>query len=339
MIGASYQIASLRGQREFPFSTLIKRTFNNVLPNAMVTYNMAEHTNLRIFYRSSTQAPSISQLQDVINNTNPLLLSTGNPELNQSYSQSIAARYSETEVDRSRTFFLLFSIGYTNNYIGTSTTTASRDSVLLGGILFNRGTQLTFPVNLDNRWTANSFLTYSFVVDFIKSNLNLTSGLTFARTPGQINNDVNFTNAYGVSGGTVLSSNISEDVDFTLSYSGNYNVAQNSIEPQLDSKYYYHTASAKVNLIFWEGVVFRNEMYNTLYHGLGGGFDQNFLLWNLNLGKKLFENQRGEVRLTVVDLLDQNKSINRTVTEAYLQDTENNVLGRYFMLTFTYTVR
>ncbi len=339
MIGASYQIASLRSQREFPFSALITRKFNNVLPNAMLTYNMAEHTNLRIFYRTSTQAPSISQLQDVINNTNPLLLSTGNPKLNQSYNQSIAARYSETDVDRSRAFFLLFSVGYTNNYIGTSTTTANRDSVLSGGILFNRGTQLTIPVNLDNRWTANSFLTYSFVVDFIKSNLNLTSGLTFARTPGQINNDVNYTNTSGVSGGTVLSSNISEDVDFTLSYSGSYNISSNSIQPQLDSKYYYHTASAKVNLIFWEGVVFRSEMFNTLYHGLSGGFDQNFLLWNLNLGKKLFENQRGEIRLTVVDLLDQNKSINRTVTEAYLQDTENNVLGRYFMLTFTYTVR
>ena len=46
-----------------------------------------------------------------------------------------------------------------------------------------------------------------------------------------------------------------------------------------------------------------------------------------------------DLRLTVTDLLDQNKRINRTVTETYVEDTQNQALGRYLMLTFTYTVR
>ena len=339
MAGVSYQIASLRGQQEFPFTSNVSRTFYNVLPNAMLMYNIAEHKNLRLIYRASTQAPSISQLQNVINNSNPLLLSTGNPQLNQSYNHSLAARYSATEVERSHSFFALLSVGYTDNYITNSTVTSARDSVLAGGIAFNRGTQLTFPVNLNDRWNANSFVTYGLLVDFLKCNLNLNSGLTYARTPGIVNQNLNVSKTVNVSEGAVLSSNISQDVDFSLSYSGNYNTSRNSFEAALNNNYYYHTASAKVNLIFWEGVVFRNEVYNTLYNGLSSGYNKDYVLWNINLGKKLFENQRGELRLTAVDILNQNQSVNRTVTESYLEDTENNVLGRYFMLTFTYTVR
>ncbi len=58
----------------------------------------------------------------------------------------------------------------------------------------------------------------------------------------------------------------------------------------------------------------------------------------MSLGKKLFSKQQGELTFSVVDLLNQNKSVNRTVTGTYVEDTQNNVLGRYFMLTFTYTV-
>jgi hypothetical protein len=80
-------------------------------------------------------------------------------------------------------------------------------------------------------------------------------------------------------------------------------------------------------------------MDNVLYSGLTGGYDKNTLLWNMSLGKKLFSKQQGELTASVVDLLNRNKSVNRTVTGTYVEDTQNNVLGRYLMLTFTYTVR
>ncbi|MGA7161487.1 MAG: TonB-dependent receptor, partial [Bacteroidota bacterium] len=84
MAGLSYQVASLHGQQQFPFSNTVTRTYYDFLPNAMLMYNIAEHTNLRMFYRTSTQAPSISQLQNVVDNSNPLQLATGNPNLSQS---------------------------------------------------------------------------------------------------------------------------------------------------------------------------------------------------------------------------------------------------------------
>ena len=265
-------------KQQFPYSNIITRTYYNFLPNAMLMYNIAEHTNLRMFYRTSTQAPSISQLQNVVDNSNPLQLATGNPNLSQSYSQTLTTRYSVTNVDNARSTFLLLSLVHTSNYIGNATTTAQRDTVLAGGIVMNRGTQLSYPVNLNDQWSANSFFTYSLVVAILKSNLNLTSGLTFARTPGLINQDLNDATTYGPSAGAVLSSNVSENVDFTLSYMGNYNISRNSFEPDLNSQYYSHTATVKMNFIVWKGIVFRNEMDNALYSGLSGGFQEHAVM-------------------------------------------------------------
>ncbi|HTY11068.1 MAG TPA: outer membrane beta-barrel protein [Bacteroidota bacterium] len=339
MAGVSYQVAALRGQQQFPLTTTITRTYYDFLPNGMLTYNIAEHTNLRMFYRTTTQAPSISQLQNVVDNSNPLQLATGNPSLNESYTQTLTTRYMVTNVDNNRSTFLLLSIVHTNQYIGNATVTAQRDTVLSGGVVMNRGTQLSFPVNLNGQWNVNSFFTHSIVVGFLKSNLNLTSGLTYARTPGLINQALNIADTYGPGAGAVLSSNVSEKIDFTLSYNGNYNISRNSFEPDLNSQYYSHTATIKTNLIFWDGMVFRSEVDNALYSGLSGGYNKNSVLWNMSFGKKFFSKQQGELTASVVDLLNQNKSVNRTVTGTYVEDTQNNVLGRYFMLTFTYTVR
>lgn len=77
----------------------------------------------------------------------------------------------------------------------------------------------------------------------------------------------------------------------------------------------------------------------TFFSGFSDGFNQNFWLWNLGIGKKLFKNERGEITLAVNDLLQQNRSIARAVTELYAEDTQTNALTRFFMLSFTYDLR
>jgi len=67
--------------------------------------------------------------------------------------------------------------------------------------------------------------------------------------------------------------------------------------------------------------------------------DQSFWLWNIGAGKKFLKQQKGELKLTVFDLLKQNRAIGRTVTEAYVEDTQSRVLQQYFMMTFTYKLK
>lgn len=333
------QQATLRGAQTYPFAASVERKFFDILPSASVNYKFSEQTNLRANYRSSTREPSISQLQNVVDISNPLFIATGNPDLKQSLTHFLSARFGSANAREARTLFAVLSASFTLDYIANATITAARDTVVNRGIRLTQGTQLTYPTNLDGYWSLRSFFTYGLPVDFLGSNLNLNTGLTYARIPGMINNWRNITHNSALSAGAVVSSNISEDIDFTISYTGTYNIARNSLQPEQNSNYYNHSASARASIIFGDGFVFRNETSNILYRGLSANFDRSYWLWNVSLGKKFFENQRGELRLAVTDLLDQNKSLNRSVTETYIEDTENRILGRFLMATFTYTVR
>jgi hypothetical protein len=99
------------------------------------------------------------------------------------------------------------------------------------------------------------------------------------------------------------------------------------------------TGNFRSNLQSGKGWVFSSDLSYTGFSGLGNSFRQNFILWNLGIGKKFLKNQAGELKITAFDILGQNNSLSRTVTETYVEDVQTRVLQRYFMLNFTYNIR
>lgn len=339
MGGLSYQNALLTGKEIFPGSANVRRNYNNILTNAMLRYQFSRSRNLRIFYRSRTEPPSIAELQNAIDNSNPLQLSTGNPNLQPQTIHFMFARYSAVNMAKSRMFFAFFHIEQASNYIANSTFTAPHDTLLPGNILLNKGSQLTQPVNLSGNFSANTFLTLGLPLSFMKSNLNLSGGISYNRSPGLVNGIKNFSNNYGLNLPLVISSNISQDLDFTVSYSPSYNIIRNSIQPRLNSNYFTNSASLRFNWIFWKGFEMNSDITYNQYSGLGAGYDKAYILWNGSIGKRFLKKQNAQIQLSVFDLLNQNTSISRTPTETYIEDSRVNVLQQYFMLTFTYTLR
>jgi Outer membrane protein beta-barrel family/Carboxypeptidase regulatory-like domain len=338
-IGLSYQYTELNSTQEFPLAAKVKKSFNNLLPNLMWTKKINAKNSIRLFYRSNTNAPSVNQLQNVINNNNPLFISSGNPDLKQQFSHTLSSRYTFTNTSKGKSFFANLFLQQNANYIGNATYIASADSVLNSTVTLFKGSQLSKPVNLDGYWSLRSFFTYAFPVKFIKSNLSVNAGLTYAKVPGLINNVLNKSNSYNYNAGLVVASNISEYIDFNVSYAANFNVVKNSIQPQLNNNYISQTAGVQLNMLNKKGWFVQNDLNNQSFSGLTDGFNQNYWLWNASVGKKFLKNQAGELKLSVFDLLKQNQSIVRTVTETYVEDVQNQVLQQYFMLTFTYKLK
>jgi hypothetical protein len=337
--GVNVQNTKLDGDQVFPTSATVHHPFNSILPNAMFSEKFENKTNLRIMYRTSTSLPSIQQLQSVINNTNPLILSSGNPDLSQSYSHSLIMHYGKTDTKKAHSFFVFAMVSTTNQYIGNSSIIAFRDSILPGGFKLAKGSQFSQPVNLDNYWSARTFATYGLPLDFIKSNLNLNAGVSYSSTPGLVNNQLNYANTYALSPSVVISSNISEKLDYTISYYGSYNIVNNTLNTQSNNNYFTGTAALKFNWIFWKGFTLSADISHNLYNGLSSQYNQSLLLVNGGIGKRLFKEQNGEIKLYVFDLLNQNTSISRTVTDTYIDDLRTQVLQRYFMVQFTYNLK
>ncbi len=337
--GLNYQNTRLESDQTFPIKGSINRSFSNWLPNINYRKDFNKQTNLRMRYRASVNTPSVNQLQNVVNIGNPLFLTSGNPELGQSFTNFIFARLGYTNTAKAKSFFAGVFAQQVHDYITNATWVASQDSLVANGILLREGSQFSKPVNLSGYWSLRSFANYGFAIAPIKSNLNLSGGISYVRTPGAVNDVKNFTNNFTYTAGLALSSNISEFIDYTLSYNGNFNNAVNSFNPNLNNRFYSHTASAKVNLLTKKGWFVLNDLSNQIYSGLADGFNQNFWLWNVSAGKKFLSKQRGEIKATVFDLLKQNQSISRTVDALYIEDVQTVVLQQYFMLTFTYTLR
>jgi hypothetical protein len=304
-----------------------------------LNWNLPRHRNLRVWFRTTTRVPTIAQLQNVVDNSNPLVLTTGNPLLRPTYDMTGLLRYSTTDTASGRSIFVLASVGRTRDYIGNATFTATSDTVVPVGIVLRSGTQLVRPVNLGESWNARSFVTWSRPIGWLKSVGNLNGGVTCVTTPGLVNLEPNTATTWTWSAGAVLASNISEHVDFNLSYSGSYNIARNDRITSLDNEYYSHTAGLELNLIVRDRYVIRNEVNHSIQGGLSAGYNTRVLLWNASVARKLFASRAGEIRLSGYDLLDQNKSTTRTVSEGYVEDARSTTLGRYVLLAFTWTIR
>jgi hypothetical protein len=338
-LNAAYQRAQLSKEQEIPTSYKLSKTFESILPSAQLQYKFSQKKNLRFNYRTSNNAPSIDQLQDVINNSNSLQLSTGNPDLKQDFQQNIFLRYSGVNTNKATSFFALIGGNYSNNFIGNSTLIANQDTTVYNDIFLQRGSQIIRPVNLDGYFSLRSFINYTFPIKKIKTNLSVNVSGNYNNVPGMINTNINYAKTATGGLGLVFSSNISEKFDFTLSSNSSYSNIQNTLQTSSNTNYLSQVSKLKITANPWKGLILQSEYSNTYYSGLTSAFNQSISLWNAAIGYKFLKNKQAELRITVYDILNQNNSVSRTNTDSYIQDSQTNVLNRYYMLTFTYNFK
>ena len=343
MLGASVQYSELYRDAEFPRVETGRYTFLNVLPTAMLRYRFSKAKNLRMFYRGRTSPPSITQLQAVVNNSNPLQLTIGNPLLRQEFQHRVVARYSASNPGQSSNFFAFVLGSYTQNPIANRSTVATTSQVVVPEgtsqpVLLPAGAQLTQPVNLSQEYQLRSVVSYGRPIKPLKTNVNANVGASYNQSPGLVNGQLNYARTPSFGGGLTLSSNISERLDFTLSSSSTQSYVFNTLR-NTSSSYFNQSTRFRLAWIVGPGISIQTDVNHQAYSGLSAGYNQQYVLWNASVGKKLFPGQRGEIKLYAFDLLGQNQSIQRNVTSAYYEDVQTTILQRYFMLMFTYNIR
>lgn len=332
------RIATLKSNQLFPDSTNINRNFYSALPFFRFNYKISKTKSFRFFYRSRNNAPSITQLQNVVDNSNPLILSSGNETLKQDFSHTLGIGYNSTNAEKATGLFFFAAATQTLNYIANSTKIISKDTII-NEVAVTSGTQFIQPVNINCFWNARAYLLYSFHIPKIKSNVSLNGSMTYNRTPTLINQNKNLANNYVFNAGMMLSSNISEEVDFSFSYNTSYNIIKNSLTVQNNNSFYNHTLSARLTYQFWKGFVFTTNTRNVLNAGGSSAFNTSFWLVDASLGYKFLPGKNLELKFSGFDLFNQNRNIQRFVTEVYTEDVQTLALKRYYLATLTYTLK
>lgn len=339
MARARLENTNISASQVLPSSFSSDKTYLQFLPFLMLRTELSETSNLRLFYRPRTDNPSANQLSETIDNSNPLQLSKGNINIEQAYQHSLFARFSSTNNKKGTVFYLFAGGDFSDNYIGERTYLGGTDVLLYDQLNIDKRAQLTLPENLSGYYSLRSYVTIGLPVSVIKSKLNFNITGNYSNTPSIIddldNDNTNATLGFGVS----LTSNISTNVDFTISSNTNLGSAKNTLQPEFNSDYVNQTTGLKLDVIFPYGITWRNQINHQIYSGYGEDFDNTFVLGIMSVGKKFLKNNRAEISVSIFDLFNQNQAISRTITSTYNESIISNVLQRYFMVNFKYDLR
>ncbi|MFZ6013718.1 MAG: outer membrane beta-barrel protein, partial [Bacteroidota bacterium] len=324
MVGNSIQKTNLKGDLKIQ-DVQIDRSYQNMLPSVRFNYDFSNSKHLRIDYETSVQEPSIQQLQPVVDNSDPLNLYVGNPNLRPAYSQSWRVHFMTFNPMTFISFFSFMDIDYTTNAI---TNAQNIDDQLV---------RTTMPVNVNNNLSVRGDATFAFPISKIKSRFSIGTNYRNQRSINLLNDTQN-TITQQTAGTTVrYSYRYKEIFDLSLSADVDHQLTKYEFQ-QPDQTYLNETYTAESNLSFLKNFQFSADFNYLVYNNKGANFNQAIPLLNMSVSAFMLKNKTGELKLSVNNLLDKALGINQTASINYLERTTTNSLGRYFMLSFTYSI-
>lgn len=344
-IGSGVQFGNLTSDNTSKHLELTQQ-YTNIYPTANLTYRFNRATTLRFNYSGRTGQPTAQQLQPVIDNSDPLNIRVGNPDLKQTFTNSFRLLLISFNNTNFHNMFASVNANFVSNNIVNATLTN-----LVTGVDSIR------PVNLNGTYSLSAFFNYGFPLKKPKSNLNFTTNLTDARgvslvafdSTGSVSvADISkgkptYTTSYTMGETIKWTTNMKNNFDMNFAATPTYyitkysNVSSGSQYSNLN--YFSLALSTDFTVYSKNGWLFSPDFTYTYYGGRTDGYNTSVPLLNISVAKQFLKNKAAEFRFTVFDLLNQNVAITRNATDNYVQDVQTKTLTRYFLLTFTYNLR
>jgi len=333
-LGVGMQLSELKNysrRKKFTGQDTITNTsqnFTNFFPTANFNYTFSKTKSLRFNYRGRTNQPSISQLQDVPDFSDPLYVRTGNPALKQEFSNSFGLNYNSFNIATFKYISANIRYDQTSNKIVNSIDT------------LGKGVQIVKPVNMSGAFSTSSFITLGLPLrgKLKGSNFNFNNSINFSRDVNLLNKQKNVVNNLVLTQTVGINLDIKKKLNLGLNASVSYNNATYSVQENLNTHYFSQTYSADVSYTTKSALTISSDFDYYLSTGRAAGYNQSLPLWNAYLAQQVFKKKNGAIRFSVNDILNQNESISRSVGDNYIVDTRTLVLKRYFMVSFLFNL-
>ncbi|NCB25581.1 MAG: TonB-dependent receptor [Bacteroidia bacterium] len=302
----------------------ITQSVTNYSPNAQFNYLWSRQKNLRFTYAGNTDQPSVNQISPVIDVSNPLNITYGNPDLKPAFMHRMNIRYQNSMPQENRFHMLTGNFNYTLNAIVTSRFTDPETG----------RKENTFR-NVNGNWDGDIRFIISQPLFSKKFTVSSTSNASYRVNNGFSNNEEN------VSRQTNLSENLgfnynSSKVQFSVRGNISYNKVKNSLEGQQDREYFNYGSSAYTTIHLPFDINIQSDIRYSTNSGYSDGFKQNETLWNASIEKQVLKQKNGLIRVKVYDILQQRSNIRRNVSSNFIRDTTTNTLTSYFIVHFVY---
>jgi hypothetical protein len=302
---------------------VLTRNFLNWAPQATFQYKFSQYRSFRVNYTGNTTQPTISQIQPVLVNTDPLNITIGNPELKPSFTNRFNINYNNYQVLTDQQFYVSASYGNTTSTIVNNTVESAA------------GVNTTQYVNLENALPYN-YSVYMFLSRKVKElddiqvglNLNTSGSVSYS----YINSALDQSNSHTYSASLSLFKYVKDKFDVNVRGGPSYTFSTMSLQPEGNN----NAAGLNSSGGF--------DVYLPLHFGAGSNINYNYTaatqtfsaqyktIWNAYIFKAFRKDESFKISLSANDLLNQNTNFSRGITGNTTTQTNTNGIKRFFML-------
>ncbi|HEY6505938.1 MAG TPA: outer membrane beta-barrel protein, partial [Chitinophagaceae bacterium] len=326
--GLTWQQAELEGKVIIGTKdSVISKTFRNLLPNARFQYNISRFKSFSVNYTTNTNQPNMSQLQPVPDITNRLNIRLGNPNLKQEFNHVMQAHLNLLSPYKNKNLFMFMTLQATDNKI------VNYDSLDL-----QTGVRYSLPVNVEGVYNFNSNISFSMPVRPLKATFEVSGRGGYLKTKQFLNKQENNITTLTLGPEVRLDMNATEKINIGLGANVNYNYSKYSLESSSDNRYFTQEYSSSFDWQLPKQFFLSTDFTYTINSQRADGFNAKIPIWNASISKQFLKYNRGEIKFSAYDLLNQNLGINRTSNQNYIEDSKVNTLQRFFMFSFTYSL-
>jgi len=323
--GVDYQLLAWKNTDETRLESFNKR-FVAFLPKARYSYQLSQSSQLSSSYSTRLQAPTIDQLQPVLESSSLTNAVIGNPDLSAEYIHLLDLTYSKFDRFYFRSLFAGFRGQYAQNPINYST--AITDDLL----------SVAQPVNSEDEWMLSLFYDYESPVESKNLKFSLNGDFRLQRSNVLVNSSLDRTFITSLVQKITLENKKKKKLDWSLNGTVRPNITRYKSNSDQSQTFFDYTLSSDVvwfinRTWFWE-VNLEHEAYSATRFGQATQI--NYIHTSLN---KTFKGEQFMLTLKGVNLLNENSLVQRNSFGNQYNEMIRNRLGRYFLLGLTYKIR
>ncbi len=309
------------------------RTVTNFSPTLDFRWKKSQTSQLRFNYRANTRQPSISDLLDIYDDSNPLAIRRGNPGLKPSFTQNFRLNYNDYFPKHQQSIGAYLNFSTTNNSVSQKTTLINEKT----------GQTETKPENINGNWNSFLFLMFSTALDSAAYfNLNTSTNISYSNNVGYVSvgdskeSQKSVTRALGIGERLALSYR-NEWLEIELNGSVNYQRNRSKLQPNnnLDTWQFSYGSMLGINAPWGTSISTNIGMQSRRGYN-DNSMNTNELIWNAQLSQSFLKGNALTVSLQFYDILHQQSTISRTLTAMQRNDTEYNAITNYAMLHVIY---
>ena len=321
-------------QRYQGVSTDTVRNVLNFTPTLDFRYRFSKLSNLRINYRGTTSQPSMTDLLDIRDDSDPLNITMGNPGLKPSFTNTFRLFFNNYRQEHQQAIMVHLNYSNTRNSISNMVTYDEQT-----------GGRTTRPENINGNWNMSGALMFNTALDSVgRWTVSTFTNVRYNNYVGYLALDRNSGSQKNTTKTTTVGEQLTASfrnswMEVSLDGSVDYTHTRNLLQSQSNLDTWQFAYGGYLSLYMPWGTSISTDIHQNSRRGYNdSSMNTNELIWNVQLSQSFLKGNALTLSLQLYDILHEQSNFSRTINAMQRSDTQYNSINSYAMLHAVYRI-